>query len=174
VHPGGTITYRDFAINPIPHFYAATGLARVVPPEQRSPAQRASFALSIELINDIKQADTVLLGLPLYNYGPPSTIEACVDHLIAPGVSIDAQTNVGLLGDTEFIVLAAGGGGYGPGTPREGWDHAEPWLPHAFVSDRAHTAVHHRRIDDGAQQPGDGRPHTTCRREPGTRGSRHR
>jgi hypothetical protein len=92
VHPGGTITYRDFAINPIPHFNAATGLARVVPPEQRSPAQRVSFALSIELINDIKQADTVLLGLPLYNYGPPSTIEAWVDHLIAPGVSIEAQT----------------------------------------------------------------------------------
>jgi len=33
---------------------------------------------------------------------------------------------------TEFIVLAARGGGYGPGTPREGWDHAQPWLAHAL------------------------------------------
>ena len=45
---------------------------------------------------------------------------------------LDAQTNAGLLRNTEFIVLAARGGGYGPGTPREGWDHAEPWLRHAL------------------------------------------
>jgi FMN-dependent NADH-azoreductase len=37
----------------------------------------------------------------------------------------------GLLGDTEFIVVESRGGGYGPGTRREGWDHAEAWLPHA-------------------------------------------
>ena len=131
-HPNGTITFRDLAANPIPHFDAVTGLARMVPPEKRTRAEHLSFALSVELINEIKQADTVVLGLPLYNYGPPSIIKAWVDHLIAPGVSVDAQTNAGLLGDTDFIVLAARGGGYGPGTPREGWDHAEPWLSHAL------------------------------------------
>ena len=131
-HPGETITYRDLAAHPIPHFDTVTGLARLVPPETRSRAEHLSFALSVELINEIKQADTVLLGLPLYNYGPPSTVKAWLDHLIAPGVSVDAETNAGLLGDTEFIVLAACGGGYGPGTPRDGWDHAEPWLRHAL------------------------------------------
>jgi FMN-dependent NADH-azoreductase len=44
---------------------------------------------------------------------------------------MDAETSGGLLGGTDFIVLASRGGGYGPGTPREGWDHAEAWLPHA-------------------------------------------
>ena len=39
----------------------------------------------------------------------------------------------GLVGDTDFIVLASRGGGYGPGTPREGWDHNETWLPHAVA-----------------------------------------
>jgi FMN-dependent NADH-azoreductase len=131
-HPGGTITFRDLAAHPIPHFDAVSGLACMVPSERRSRAEQLSFALSVELINEIKQADTVVLGLPLYNYGPPSTIKAWVDHLIAPGVSIDSQSNAGLPGDTEFIVLAARGGGYGPGTPREGWDHAEPWLQHAL------------------------------------------
>ena len=131
-HPGGTVTYRDLGTDPIPHLDAATGLARMVTAEQRTAAQDVSFALSAELIDEIKQADTVLLGLPLYNYGPPSTIKAWVDHLIAPGVSVDAETNAGLLSGTEFIVLAARGGGYGPGTPREGWDHAEPWFRHAL------------------------------------------
>ena len=104
----------------------------MVTAEQRTPAQGASFALSAELIDEIKQADTVLLGLPLYNFGPPSTVKAWVDHIIATGLSIDAETHTGLLGDTDFIVLASRGGGYGPGTPREGWDHAQTWLPHAL------------------------------------------
>jgi len=131
-HPDGTVTYRDLGTSPIPHLDAATGLARMVPAEQRTAAQDASFALSAELIDEIKQADTVLLGLPLYNFGPPSTVKAWVDHIIALGLSIDTETHAGLLGDTDFIVLASRGGGYGPGTPREGWDHAQIWLPHAL------------------------------------------
>jgi FMN-dependent NADH-azoreductase len=130
-HPDGTVTYRDFAVDPIPHLDAAGGLARLVPPESHTPAQAASFARSVELIDEIERADTVLLGLPLYNFGPPSTVKSWVDHLVAPGLTFDAETHEGLLGDTEFIVLAARGGGYGPGTPRHGWDHAETWLPHA-------------------------------------------
>jgi FMN-dependent NADH-azoreductase len=59
-------------------------------------------------------------------------VKAWVDHIIATGLSIDAETHTGLLGDTHFIVLASRGGGYGPGTPREGWDHAQTWLSHAL------------------------------------------
>jgi FMN-dependent NADH-azoreductase len=132
VHPDGTVTYRDLATSPIPHLDAVTGLARIVTAEQRTAAQDASFTLSAELIAEIKQADTVLLGLPLYNFGPPSVVKAWVDHIIATGLSIDTETHTGLLGDTDFIVLASRGGGYGPGTPREGWDHAETWFRHAL------------------------------------------
>jgi FMN-dependent NADH-azoreductase len=132
VHPAGTVTYRDLGSNPVPHFDAATGLARLVPPGQRTPAQAASWALSDELVSEIKEADTILLGLPLYNFGAPSSVKAWLDHLIAPGLSIDPDTKAPLLGGREFIVLASRGGGYAEGTPRYGWDHAEPWLPHAI------------------------------------------
>ena len=130
-HPGGTVTYRDLAVNPIPHLDGETGTARLVPAEARTPAQDTSFALSVTLVDEIKNADTVLLGVPLYNFGAPSTVKAWVDHIVAPGLSMDAETGGGLLGGTDFIVLASRGGGYAPGTPREGWDHAEAWLPHA-------------------------------------------
>ena len=130
-HPGGTVTYRDLAVDPIPHLDGATGTARMVPADQRTPAQDTSFALSVALVDEIKNADTVLLGLPLYNFGAPSTVKAWVDHIVAPGLSIDAETGGGLLGGADFIVLASRGGGYGSGTPREGWDHSETWLPHA-------------------------------------------
>ena len=130
-HPGGTVTYRDLGAQPLPHLGAEAGLARAVPPEQHTPAQAASWRLSQELIGEIRDADTVLLGLPLYNFGPPSTVKAWVDHIVAPGLSIDPETGAGLLGGTAFIVLGSRGGGYGPGTPREGWDHNQAWLPHA-------------------------------------------
>jgi FMN-dependent NADH-azoreductase len=132
-HPGGTVTYRDLGSDPLPHLTDVTGPARMLPPEQHTPAQAGSWALTEELINEVKEADTVLLGLPLYNYGAPSSVKSWVDHLVAPGLSIDAKTHTGLLGGREFIVLAARGGGYDEGTPREGWDHAQAWLPHGVA-----------------------------------------
>lgn len=112
-HPGGTVTYRDLAAQPLPHLDPQT-----------------SAALSAELIDEVKAADTVLLGLPLYNFGPPSTVKAWVDHVVAAGVSIDTTTGEGLLGGKDFVAIETRGGGYGPGTPREGWDHAQTWLSH--------------------------------------------
>ncbi|MGW4486857.1 FMN-dependent NADH-azoreductase [Amycolatopsis sp. NPDC004368] len=132
-HPEGTVTYRDLATTPIPHLDAATGLARVVPASEHTPEQAASWQLSEELIGEIRDASTVLLGLPLYNYGAPSVIKSWVDHLIAPGLSFDPTTGTGLLDGRELLVLASRGGGYGEGTPRFGWDHAEPWLPHGLA-----------------------------------------
>jgi FMN-dependent NADH-azoreductase len=131
VNPAGSVTYRDLGSEPLPHLVTETAMASVVPPAQQTPAQAESFALSVELIDEIKRADTVLLGLPVYNFGAPSTVKAWVDHIVAMGLSTNPETGEGLLGDTELIVLEARGGGYGPGTPREGWDHAQGWLPHA-------------------------------------------
>ena len=131
-HPDGTVTYRDLGAEPLPHLDCASGLARRVAPEEHTPAQAQSFVLTQELIAELVAADTIVLGLPLYNYGPPSTVKAWVDHLIAPGLSVDTSTMTGLLGGRDVLVIATRGGGYGPGTPREGWDHAAPWLAHAL------------------------------------------
>jgi FMN-dependent NADH-azoreductase len=130
-HPEGTVTYRDLGRAPLPHLDDHGVLARLMPPDRHSPAQAASWEISRQVNEEVKQADTILLGLPLYNFGAPSSVKSWVDHLIAPGLSHDPETKAGLLGGREFLVLASRGGGYAPGTPREGWDHAEPWLPHA-------------------------------------------
>jgi len=129
-HPGGQVIYRDLGSDPVPHFDTRSGLARMVPGEAHTREQADSMALSLELIEEIKSADTIILGLPVYNFGAPSSVKAWVDHLIAPGHSVDPETNEGFFGDKDFLVLESRGGGYGEGTPREGWDHAEQWLPH--------------------------------------------
>jgi FMN-dependent NADH-azoreductase len=132
-HPGGDVTYRDMGADPLPHLDNAGGLARLVAPDQHTPAQAASWALTERLVGEVERADTIVLGLPVYNYAAPSAVKAWVDHLIAPGLSLDADTHAGLLGGRDLIVLASRGGGFGPGTPREGWDHAEQWLPHGLA-----------------------------------------
>ncbi|MGW1990876.1 FMN-dependent NADH-azoreductase [Embleya sp. NPDC001921] len=129
-HPDGSVTYRDLGADPLPHVDTASASAGAVPADERTSAQAASWELVERVVGEVKEADTVLLGLPLYNYGAPSSVKAWVDHLIAPGLSLDAATGEPLLGGREFLVLAARGGGYGPGTPREGWAHAEQWLAH--------------------------------------------
>jgi FMN-dependent NADH-azoreductase len=131
-HVSGTVTERDLGAQPVPHFDAATGLARMVAPGEHSDAQAGSWALTQALVGEILAADTVVIGMPLYNFGPPSSLKAWVDHLVAPGLSVDPATMTGLLGGRDVIVLASRGGGYGPGTPREGWDHAQQWLTHAL------------------------------------------
>jgi FMN-dependent NADH-azoreductase len=131
-HPGGTVAYRDFGTKPIPHLDIYGGLARNVPRDQHTPAQASSWRLSERLVGEIKEADTILLGLPLYNFGAPSSVKAWIDHVVADGLSVNFETHEGLLGGREFIVVATRGGGYGPGTPRDGWDHAALWLPHGI------------------------------------------
>ncbi|MEW2518653.1 FMN-dependent NADH-azoreductase [Actinacidiphila alni] len=132
-HPDGTVTYRDLGKEPIPHLHSGTVFVAMVPEADRNDEQAATYALSVELIDEIREADTVLLGLPVYNFGAPSSVKSWVDHLIVPGLSVDPETNEGLLTGRDFVVLASRGGGYGPGTPREGWDHAEQWLPHGIA-----------------------------------------
>jgi FMN-dependent NADH-azoreductase len=108
-HPDGTVTYRDLGAEPIPHFTTASGLARMVPPDQHTPEQAASWELTKELVGEILDADTILFGLPLYNFGPPSTVKSWLDHLIAPGLSFDQSTQTGMLAGRDLIVLASRG-----------------------------------------------------------------
>jgi FMN-dependent NADH-azoreductase len=129
-NPRGTVTYRDLAAEPVPHM--DTGTTFLVPPDQHTPAQAATYALGLELVAEIKAADAIVLGLGLYNYGPPSTVKSWFDHLVIPGVTVDPATMGALLEPKPLSVVLARGGGYGEGTPRHGWDHAEAWLPHAL------------------------------------------
>jgi FMN-dependent NADH-azoreductase len=96
-------------------------------PRPSAPRSRPPPALAEKLAGEVLAADTVLIGLPLYNFGPPSTFTAWFDRIVIRDLT------VGQLGDKEFVIVTARGGGYSPGTPREGWDHTEPWLRHALT-----------------------------------------
>ena len=131
-HPNGAVTYRDLSANPVPHLDHASFTTHQVAPADRTPEQARARTLAEELVGEVRDATEVVVGVPLYNFGPPSTVKAWVDRLVAPGLSRDPVTGTGLLGGRPLTLIAVRGGSYAPGTPRDGWDHAEPWLQHAL------------------------------------------
>ena len=129
-NPEGTVTYRDLDTDPPPHTDGTSFLATFAAPAQRTAAQAAARAITDELVGEVLAADTIVLGMGLYNFGVPSTVKAWFDRIVVPGVTLGE--NGGTLGGRRLVLTLAAGGGYGESTPRAGWDHREPWIRHAF------------------------------------------
>ncbi len=113
-HPEDRILLRDLARDPVPHLTAERFQAFATPADQRTSAQQAVAAYSDALIEELRGADVVVLGLPMYNFGIPSTLKAYFDHIARAGVSFryTAEGPQGLLGDKKVYILAARGGLY--------------------------------------------------------------
>jgi FMN-dependent NADH-azoreductase len=117
--PHAKVVVRDVAAaEPVPHLTAERFGAFITKSEERSAAQHAVVAYSDALIEEIKQADVVVIGLPMYNFGVPSQLKAYFDHIARAGVTF-AYTEkgpVGKLTGKKVYVFAARGGQYS-GTP---------------------------------------------------------
>ena len=119
-NPGGTVIVRDLAKEPVPHLDAARFGAFLAKPEGRTPEQQAVVDYSDTLIGELKRADVVVLGLPMYNFGLPSTLKAYFDHIGRVGVTFKYTEKgpAGLLTGKKVYVFAARGGMYA-GTPND-------------------------------------------------------
>jgi FMN-dependent NADH-azoreductase len=115
------VVVRDVAAaEQVPHLTAERFGAFITKPEERSGAQHAVVAYSDALIEEIKQADVVVIGLPMYNFGVPSQLKAYFDHIARAGVTF-AYTEKGPAGKLtgkKVYVFAARGGQYS-GTPMD-------------------------------------------------------
>ncbi len=118
-HPGAKFVKRDVAANePVPHLNAERFSAFITKPEERNAAQHGVVAYSDALINELQQADVIVLGLPMYNFGVPSQLKAYFDHIARAGVTFKYTDKgpVGQLTGKRAYVFAARGGLYA-GTP---------------------------------------------------------
>ena len=117
-HPGGRSVTRDLAAQPVPHLDQATFQAFLTPPEARDAEQSARAARSDELIAELQAADVLLIGLPMYNFGVPSTLKAYFDRIARAGVTFRYTANgpEGLLTGKKAYIFATRGGLYA-GTP---------------------------------------------------------
>lgn len=111
-HPGAQVTVRDLAVTPHPVLDEAALGALFTPADQRTPAQHARVALDDALIAEIQAHDTLVLGVPMYNFGVPVQLKSWIDAIARVGVTFryTEQGPEGLLkGKQVYIALARGG-----------------------------------------------------------------
>ncbi|MGH8528828.1 MAG: FMN-dependent NADH-azoreductase [Nevskiales bacterium] len=112
--PDGRVIARDLGQQPIPHLSTERFQAFITKPEQRNAEQQAVAAESDALINELKLADVIVLGLPMYNFGVPSQLKAYFDHIARAGLTFRYTANgpEGLLKGKKVYVFATRGGQY--------------------------------------------------------------
>lgn len=110
----GEVTVKDLAAQPIPHLDADTFAAFGNPEGEHSVQAAEGLARSNQLIEELRAADTVIIAVPMYNFGIPSALKAWIDHIARAGVTFryTAEGPQGLLGDKRVIVVATRGGQY--------------------------------------------------------------
>ena len=105
-HPDGLVTHRDVGVNPIPHIMEATVAAMFVPLAFRTPEQIQATALQEELIAELASVDTVVIGVPMYNFNIPSTLKAWIDHVVIFGRTVGQD----LFEGTRVVIITGRGG----------------------------------------------------------------
>ena len=150
--PGVHVTHRDLGENPPPHLISQTlnGVRGTATTDIEFAARR----LSDELIGELKAADTVVIGAPMYNFSVPTTLRAWFDHVLRAGVTfkyVDGAVR-GLLGGKRVIIIESRGGLYSEG-PAQAIDFQEPYLRHllGFIGITDVTFVRAEKIGYGPQ-----------------------
>lgn len=111
-HPGAELVVRDLAADPVPHLDGARLGALFAKPEERNPEQRSVVAYSDALISELRRADVLVLGVPMYNFGIPSQLKAWFDHLARAGETFKYTEKgpIGLVtGKKAYAFVARGG-----------------------------------------------------------------
>ncbi|QNP68372.1 NAD(P)H-dependent oxidoreductase [Streptomyces roseirectus] len=123
-HPHGTVIRRDLGVQPLPGDTWTLLAHEVVNPD--APAPREAHELLDRLGTELLEADAFLFAVPMYNWNVPEQVKTWIDLILKHPVA-GVHGNWPLTGKPAILTLSRGGG-YGPGTPKEGWDHATPYL----------------------------------------------
>jgi FMN-dependent NADH-azoreductase len=114
------VTVRDLALEPLPHLDGERFAAFLAQPAERSAAQQSAVDFSDRLIHELRAADVIVIGVPMYNFGIPSQLKAWFDHVARAGVTFryTEKGPEGLLKGKKTYVFSTRGGQYA-GTERD-------------------------------------------------------
>lgn len=120
------VVRRDVGRHPLPSSAWASAVAGSrVDAAAHTAAERDGVALAAALVDELVEASAYLFATPLYNFGVSQHLKAWFDLVMTdPRVG---GGNRPLEGRPAALVVVRGGA-YGPGTPRDGWDHATGWV----------------------------------------------
>jgi FMN-dependent NADH-azoreductase len=134
-HPTGTVVRRNVAANPTPFVTDAWIAAVYTPEESRTAEQKQLLAVSDTLINELEAASTIVVAVPMHNFGISAQLKTWVDHVVRVGrtFAYGADGPKGLLDENKkVIVIVARGGAYSGDSPIGFLDQQEPYLRTVF------------------------------------------
>jgi FMN-dependent NADH-azoreductase len=117
-NPNLEIVYRDLDADPIPHL----------------DSRKLASLQDNEVLKEFMDADVLVIGAPMYNFGIPSQLKSWIDHILVAGKTF-RYTDIGaegLAGAKKVIIASARGGIYAPGGPLAAIDFQEPHLKTLF------------------------------------------
>jgi len=128
-HPGSVVHIRDVAAHPFPHLEEATLAAFYTPAEQHTSANKEAVKHSDEAIAEVMNADIIVIGAPLYNFGIPSSLKAWIDHIARAQVTFrySEAGAEGLVKNKVVYIAMASGAVYSSG-PMLPFDFVAPYL----------------------------------------------
>lgn len=111
-------TVRDLDKDALPHLTSQEMQAWMTPESDRTEQQQTLAAVSDDLIDELMAHDVIVIGMPMYNMGVPSTFKTYIDRVSRAGKTFryTEQGPEGLVKGKQVVVLAARGGMY-QGTP---------------------------------------------------------
>ncbi|WP_101523197.1 FMN-dependent NADH-azoreductase [Nocardioides houyundeii] len=128
-HPDAPVVRRHLGRDPLPaEAWASAVVGGATAETDRTDAQHQALGLAQQLADELQQATTAVLALPLYNFGVSQHVKSWIDLALA-----GAPQGARLLEGTPTALVVTRGGAYGAGTPREGWDHNTDYLRRILV-----------------------------------------
>ncbi len=128
-HPDSEVETLNLLEEPMPHLDAPHLQAFYTPKEQLTEADRDAIVHSDKAIAQLKAADFIVLGAPLYNFGIHSALKAWIDHIVRAGVTFNysEQGPQGLVHGKKVYIAFSAGGVYSDG-PYKPYDFVAPYL----------------------------------------------
>ncbi|RBP35305.1 FMN-dependent NADH-azoreductase [Roseimicrobium gellanilyticum] len=133
-HPNASLVDRDVGTHPPTAITESFIAAAFTPASARTPEMHLELAQSDAMIHELFDAEAIVMGVPMYNFGMPAQLKAFFDQIIRVGRTFnftgDAENPYQPLIPPKPLVLitSTGTGGYGPGEPYEHLNFLEPHL----------------------------------------------
>jgi FMN-dependent NADH-azoreductase len=132
-YPGSSVKVNDLVKNQFPHLEEAQITSFFTPPQHRTPENIEAIRHSDQVIDEIMEADILVIGAPFYNFSIHSTLKAWIDHVSRAGVTFRfTETGYeGLVHGKKIYIALASGGIYSEG-PMQPYDFCATYLKAIF------------------------------------------
>lgn len=128
-HPGGEVIAYDLGEEPLKHIDTEFLSSSFMAPDARTETDKSVLAQSDRFIKELREADHIVIGVPMYNFNIPSALKAYFDHIARAGETFRYTENgpEGLLKDIKASLMVATGGDYSQ-SPMKEMDFAGPYV----------------------------------------------